>query len=367
MATLSLNPVINVTVVLSPVATVRSGFDLGLIIGTSSVLSASKRVAVYSSLQEMIDAGFGLESQELSAASYYFAQNPPPSRVAIGFKGESESALDALKACREENSEWYAAYLCEAEKADILSMAAYTEAMAPEGVLFYDTKDSDVLAGTSGNVMLSLQESGYKRTFGLYSTENYSACAVMGYAMGANTGDPDSAYTLKNKQLINLPTEALTAAQVDAVEGQNGNVYVNRGVYFDVLEPGVTANGSYFDEVLNLDMLVNNIKRAVMDLLQKSPKVPQTEGGVTSLVNTINGPLDDAVLTGFAGPGIWKGPNLLNLKTGDTLPKGYLVQTQSLIDQSQEDRENRKAPKIYIALKLAGAIESVAITLNVNR
>ena len=189
----------------------------------------------------------------------------------------------------------------------------------------------------------------------------------MGCAMGANTGDPDSAFTLRNKPLSGMTAEPLTAAQVTKVEEQGGNLYLNRGVYFDLLEPGVSADGSYFDEVLYLDITVNNIKRAVMDLLQQSPKVPQTEGGVTTLVGVINGVLDEMVQIGFIGPGTWTGPKLQNLNTGDTLPKGYLVQTQSLLDQSREDRENRKAPKIYIALKLTGAIESAAITMEVNR
>lgn len=367
MPSLSLNPIVQVTVVLSPVATVRSGFDLGLILGGSTVLETTDRVAVYTSLAELLDAGFQTSDPEYQAAALYFAQNPPPSRVAVGVKGTEESYLEALTACREANTEWYACYPCGAAKSDIVAMAPYVEAVSPEAYLFCDSKDEDIPAGTAGNLLETLKEGGYRRTLALYTTTEYGGAAVMGYAMGANTGDPDSAFTLRNKPLADMTPEPLTAAQVTKIEEQNGNLYLNRGVYFDLLEPGISADGSYFDEVLYLDILVNNIKRAVMDLLQESPKVPQTEGGVTAMVEVINGVLDDMVTIGFIGPGAWTGPKLQNLNTGDTLPKGYLVQTQSLLDQSRADRENRKAPDITIAIKLTGAIESAAIALNVNR
>ena len=367
MPSLSLNPVIQVTVVLSPVAQVRSGFDLGLILGSSAVIQTDDRVSVYTGLSEMLDAGFKTGDPEYQAAALYFAQSPAPPRLAVGVKGEEESWLQALTACREANTEWYACYPCGAAKEDITALAPYVEAVSPEAYLFCDSKEEGILTGAEDNLFAALQEAGYRRTFPLYTTREYGGAAVMGCAMGANTGDPDSAFTLRNKPLSGMTAEPLTAAQVTKVEEQGGNLYLNRGVYFDLLEPGVSADGSYFDEVLYLDITVNNIKRAVMDLLQQSPKVPQTEGGVTTLVGVINGVLDEMAQIGFIGPGTWTGPKIQNLNTGDTLPKGYLVQTQSLLDQSREDRENRRAPKITIALKLTGAIESAAITVNVNR
>lgn len=367
MATLSLDPVIQINVILTPVAAVRSGFNLGLIIGSSSIINTGDRVVTYTSLAEMLEAGFKTTDAEYLAASIYFAQNPSPTKVAIGVKGAEETALQAVTACREANSEWYACYIVGAEKADIVAVAPYIEAISPESVLFFTTKDADVLTAAEGNIFATLKDAGYTRTLGVYSTKNdHAACGVMGYAMGANTGDPGSAYTLRNKTIINLQSEPLTAAQVNAIEGNNGNVQVNRGVYFDLFEPGLTAAGRYFDDIINLDMLVNGIKRNVMDTLQLWPKIPQTEPGVTALVGAINDPLEDAVTTGYIAPGIWRGGPFVSLSKGDALPTGYLVMTEPLIDQSDADRAARKAPKIYIAITPAGAIESVAISLNVS-
>ena len=127
------------------------------------------------------------------------------------------------------------------------------------------------------------------------------------------------------------------------------------------------ASGVYWDEVLGLDMLKNNIQLSVMDLLAKSPKVPQTEGGVTQIVGAIVPACEAAVNAGFLAPGIWTEAPLLNLATGDALPKGYLIQAESISSQSIVDRESRKAPPIYVAVKLAGAVQSAVIRVNVNR
>lgn len=51
----------------------------------------------------------------------------------------------------------------------------------------------------------------------------------------------------------------------------------------------------------------------------------------------------------------------------DTLPGGYLIQSEPIDSQSQADRDARKAPPIYVSLKLAGAIHHVTISVDVNR
>jgi hypothetical protein len=109
-----------------------------------------------------------------------------------------------------------------------------------------------------------------------------------------------------------------------------------------------------------------------MDLLYGNPKIPQTDAGITQIINVINQACDKYVKIGFVAPGTWNGSAILNddgkgLATGDTLTKGYLVLSESLSDQSQADRDARKAPPIYVAVKLAGAVEFVTIQVDVNR
>ena len=57
----------------------------------------------------------------------------------------------------------------------------------------------------------------------------------------------------------------------------------------------------------------------------------------------------------------------VNYDINDYLPDGYLALADSLETQSAADRAARKAPNIYLPIKLAGAIQSVVVSINVNR
>lgn len=369
MSTLLLSDIVEISVVLSPVATIRSGFNIGLIVGSSTHISASDRVKVYTGIAGMIADGFLSTEAEYKAATLYFSQNPKPTKVAIGRWDTtgSETALQAITACRVKNTDWFACYLCGAVKADILAIAPYIEAVEPDSAFFYTTADADVLAGTAGNVMLTLKAALYMRTIGQYSTYQDAAVSIMGYAMGANTGLANTAYTLAYKSEVGVTPEVLTADQLAIMEDQNGNYYVNRGNTYNVFQQGIMANGMHFDELINLDMLKNDIQLAVMDLLTGVSKVPQNESGITLLVSAITSPCNSARDRGFLSPGIWNAPSILNLDTGDTLSQGYVILTETIDSQSELDRSSRIAPPIYVCVKLAGAIEFVAIQINVNR
>ncbi|KKQ88299.1 MAG: hypothetical protein UT13_C0002G0008 [Candidatus Pacebacteria bacterium GW2011_GWF2_38_9] len=367
MSTLPLNTDVNVIINLSPLASPRNAFNLGLIIGDTAVISAGDRAKEFASLEEMITEGFAITDPEYLAAQLYFSQKPQPTRVLIGRQDSLETPVQAVTACRIANNEWYSCLVCGATKTEIEALAAYVESASPSTVLFATTADADVPTGTAGNILKTLKAAGYQRTLIMYSTDGDAAAAIMGYAMGANTGLINSSYTLKFKKCVGVTPEALTTAQVSAIEGDNGNIYVNRGSYYNMFEQGVMADGTFFDEILNLDKLANDIQLNVMDVLYGNSKVPQTEGGVGMIRSAIISANEQAKSIGFVAPGKWTGPNILGLSTGDTLPQGYVILSDSIDAQAPADREARKSPPIYNCIKLAGAVHSVIIQVNVNR
>ncbi len=438
--TLSLNPVVDIKVYISPTAAPRRSFNEGLIVGTSQVISTYERMRQYTAVDDMLTDGFPNDSLEVLAAQLYFSASPAPTflwvgrrnttasftatcataedsavitpadRLGIGigqtvtgagipaatkvlsidtvagtvtldkqatatgaaveltFAEAVETCLQAVQACRAKGSDWYASTVLGAAKDDHLAIAAYVESATPTTVYMGTTQDADVPSGTAGNVLLTLQALEYSRTFVQYSsTCAYAAASAMGDAMGLNTGLANSAYTLKFKQEVGVTAESLDATQVKAIKDANGNVYVNRGTYYNMLEEGVMVNGQFFDEIINLDMLTNDIQLNVMDLLYGTPKIPQTDPSVTQIIHAVNEACDDSVTIGFLAPGTWTGQKVLNLNPGDTLNKGYLVQAPPVSSQSRADREARKSPPIYCAVKEAGAIHSVLIGVYVNR
>lgn len=370
MAVLPLNDVVNVIVNLSPRSAARSGFNLSMLIGDSEVLTTDKRVAVYSSLESMKDDGFKTDMPEYKAAQIYFSQSSNPSKVAIGFwDSATETLAEAIAACRAFDLEWWGCVplgktvtsgkFVPASSDELMEAALTIESSAPNSVMICASSDLDFLG--------ELKAKSYRRTMDIFTEDTNKAVAITGYAMGANTGLADSAYTLKFKKLVGVMADSLREAQVSDAEAVNANVYINRGATYDMFEQGTMADGTWFDEMINLDMLSNYIQLSVMDILSKTTKIPQTEAGVATIINAFLPDLDKAVDIGFLAPGIWTAPGFMDLEQGDAIEKGYLVMSEAIDEQSVADRDARICPPIYVALKLAGAIHSVVIQLNVNR
>lgn len=364
---LPLTPVADIVYNLPNVGGVLSGFNLGLIIGTSTVISADDRVEVYASLDEMIDAGFSTSSAEYLSATLYFAASSQPSNVAIGRWASGETALVAVQACRVANQDWYICYVPTATDEDHLDIAAYIQTLdTPYSQYFLQSENSTVLAGESGNLFEVLDNLSYTRTQGLYSTSDYAMAGMMGYDCGAANLLADSSFTEKFKTITGAVVDNITTQQVNNIETVSGNVYINRGNFYDMYENGTNFGGQFFDTILGLDQTINLMQIGIVNLLTTTRKVPQTEDGVGQIKAVINAACQTMVQQGFIAPGVWNGGNLLALKTGDILATGYLVQSQPINEQSEEDRAARMAPPIYVAIKLAGAIHSVVVRITVN-
>ena len=71
---------------------------------------------------------------------------------------------------------------------------------------------------------------------------------------------------------------------------------------------------------------------------------------------------------GFLGQNLtWNGASFGELNTGDIMPRGYYMYSDSYTLQSQSDREARKAMPIQVAAKEAGAIHSGDILVMMER
>lgn len=128
--------------------------------------------------------------------------------------------------------------------------------------------------------------------------------------------------------------------------------------------------GMYFDEVVNQIWLVNTIQRNVFNVLATTgTKIAQTDPALEIITKAIQGVCKQAVTNGMAAPGTWNSPDTF----GDyddffrnISEFGYYIYHQSVLDQSQTDREARKAPVYQIAVKEAGAVHSANILIYIE-
>ncbi|MCW9827314.1 DUF3383 domain-containing protein [Escherichia coli] len=377
---LPVSNVVNVDVIMSPVAATGRNFGALLILGTSTVIPVTERIRQYSAIEDIGD-DFGVDSPEYEAATIFFSQSPKPTLVYIGRwaktladeeAGAVETLLQAVNACLQYTN-WYGLAIADSAdlvEADVISVAAAIEASSLSRILAVTTADVNVLvAGNTDNIGYKLKADGYARTFWQYSSSSkYAAISAFGRAFTVNFTGSNTTITLKFKTEPGITYETLTTAQAAAIDAINGNVYVYYANDTAIIQQGVMANGDFFDERHGLDWLQNYVQTNLYNLLYTSAtKIPQTDAGVTRLMANVEASLDQAVNNGLIAPGVWNGGPIGQIESGDTLTKGYYVYADAVANQAQSDREARKSPVIQAAIKLAGAIHYGDVQINVVR
>jgi Protein of unknown function (DUF3383) len=295
-----------------------------------------------------------------------------------------ESCLQAFQACRIANAQWYPGMVTTAVAADHIAISAWTQSQVGT-TYFGNSQETNVLNGIAGNTFKTIYAANNSRTWmqwastqsGLVPNQAYFTASVMGQAMASNTQLTNSAFTEKfsgGVPLVGVVVEPnLSITQIGNIEGTtpaqgpNGNLYLNYGDAFNVLEQGtMMAENVFFDQVLNLDILASNIQFAILDLLTSVPKVPQTNAGQQLLIQAVESALAVSANTGFIAPGTWEGQTVLAVSAGTPLPTGYAAQSPlySTLDQAQI--QARQAPPIYVTLIEAGAVHFVTIQVLVQ-
>lgn len=468
VATFPLQPIVDVSVQISPSLPATPTFNRGLIVGTSAVIGsvtgANPRVRLYTSLAQVSADGFALDSPEYIAASIYFSQSPVPTYLYIGrqdltsiktltiggtdgtgyavgdeftvvqggaslgrgvvtaeaggvvsavtfvegFQGTGyavannlattaiapstgtgltvdvtaigETPLEAVQACRIAQPGWYIVVALAAVDADHIAIGEWAQGITPQCVYFYTTGTAQALSCATGTVFATLKAGAYSRAFGIYSTvmgglapnNIYAAVAAMGVAMGLNTGLAGSYFTMKFKTLVGIQAQTdLSQTSMTLLENTNANLYLSFANSYTWIEQGTVASGSFFDEILFLDMLASNMQFNVIDLLVSNPAILQTQSGQTQILNAINAACALLASIGFISGGIWTGLTLagngLSLTPGQSIPNGYLSQSPNYSSQSQADRQARKAMPVYVAIIESGAVHSVVIGVLVQQ
>lgn len=284
----------------------------------------------------------------------------------------AETLLAAVSAVASQSNDWYGLMVADTSPvdADILGVAAFIEGSGQSRIFGYTTQNALALDPTSTtDIAYKLKAANYKRTFTQFSSSSpYAVASIFGRAFTVNFQGNNTTITLKFKQEPGITAESLTETQAAALNAKNCNVFVNYDNDTAIIREGEMCNGYFFDEVHGLDWLQNDIQTAVFNLLYTSPtKVPQTNPGINRIVTTIDSRCDQAVSNGLVAPGVWNGPDVGAIVSGQTLTKGYYVFANPVDTQSQADREARKAPVIQAAIKLAGAVHFADVIVNVNR
>jgi hypothetical protein len=371
MSGLSVSDVVNVSVSMSPSATSVRNFGALLIVGESTVISVAERRRAYSTLAA-VAADFGTLAAEYLAAKDFFAQSPQPAQCYIGRWDHTNETLAACITAHLASSDWYALVVADtlAVTADYLAVAALIEASNPARVFGVTTQDPNaIVAASTTDIAAQVAAAKYGRTCVQYSsTDPYAVASLLARQCSVDFTANNSTITLAFKQEPGVTPETLSETQAAALKAKNCNVFVNYSNSTAIIQNGTMANGAYIDEVFGTDWLANDLQATVFSALYGSTtKIPQTDAGVNQLLTAAAQSCGRARANGLIGPGVWTGPTLGSLKTGDTLTDGFYLYAAPIASQSAAARQARQAPTIQAAIKLAGAVHTANVIVNVNR
>jgi len=265
---------------------------------------------------------------------------------------------------------WYAVTVLGSVDADTLAIAPYIEGSENRHFFGVTTQEAAVLNSTdTTSIPYLLNQAGYRHTATQYSSSNpYAVVSMLARILTTDYTANNSVITLMYKQEPGIVAENMNVSQISALEAKNCNVFVAYNNNTAIIEPGLCASGDFIDTVIGTDALALDIQSDVYNFLYTSPtKIPQTDAGNHSIVNVISARLSAYVNNGLLAPGIWNQTGFGTLATGDFLPNGYYVYAPPIASQNPTDRAARKSVTFQVAAKLAGAIHTVDILINVNR
>lgn len=287
---------------------------------------------------------------------------------------QGEDAVTALAAVQQFNINfgqiWYAITVLGVDDDDSVNIGGYIEASTNRHMYALTTQDPTVLnSDDSTSIFYLMSQLAYKHSCGQYSSSNpYAVVSLLARILTTDYTANNTVITLMYKQEPGIVPETLNETQLGNLEATKGNVFVAYNNNTAIIENGTVFSGDFIDTIIGTDWLALNIQTAVYNLLYTTPtKIPQTDAGNHQIATTIASICSMGVNNGLLAPGVWNQSGFGSLAQGDYLPDGFYVYAPPIANQLQADRAARKSVTFQVAAKLAGAIQTVDILINVNR
>jgi len=284
----------------------------------------------------------------------------------------AETPVEAAAAFANQSGMWYGlTFAASTMPTDDQTVAVgqFIEGASISRIFGVTETDTRVLDASYTNDLASrFKALNYKRTCVQYSPNKYAIASLMGRAFSVNFAANRSTITLMYKLEPGVVAELITETQALTLKDKRCNVFVRYQNDTAIIQYGVMSGQAYFDEIHGLDWFADALQTAEYNLLyQSKTKIPQTDAGQNQLVTVAANVCQEAINNGLIAPGQWNADGFGQIERGDFLTEGFYIYTPPMASQDQSIREQRIAPPIQIALKLAGAIHEIDCIVDVNR
>lgn len=352
-----LDDIVKCTVEIANPGTNDAAFDTILVVTTppegEGTLEAEGVFAV-GSADELLDYGYGMESDAYLAATIAFSQNPSPDELMFATLDEDDTVGEVLTRAEKEAS-FYGIILNTVGK----SGSEGTQ----EGMRWAESHEK--LLGLTCMADIPLEgNTNYYRSFCVcaYPADAYDgsqrpveprenkflALAAMAKCFGYDPGTE----TWNLKELAALQPTALSTQQKKDMEEKNINTFL-RYAGCNMLMGGKTLAGEWIDVIRFRDWLKAEMQFNVFSALKLNRKVPYTDAGI----GLIEAQMIETLAKGQSIGGI--APTEYDADENE-IP-GYTVTVPLASDLTEEERHSRKLTGCRYTARLAGAIHAVEI------
>lgn len=352
-----------------------------LLLTTDEPLSAIDGSYIISRTVSGVTQVFGTETETAMQAQAIFAQQPnilandgylivaPLNYTEEEVDGETVRTYETLTAAIERiASEIYFEGIITtkaADDAEYIATSTAVEAMQNR-VLMLPRSTTSAFNGIFTTVQTNVKTKCLYYSLGEDAEESAQnarifAAAYLSKAMSVNYGGSNTTMTMNLKDLAGVAADTNIS---ETILQQCVNAGADCYPSIEGL-PKVISNaqgGMYIDQVLNQIWFVNTIQRNVFNVLATTrTKIAQTDAGLEVLVKACRDVCRQGVINGYFAPGQWNSNDFFG--DYDTFHNninefGYYVYHQPVAEQSQTDRQARRAPVLQVAAKEAGSVHS---------
>lgn len=337
----SISRIVDVDIARGGIAVQRAGFGIPLIVSDSTVLTG--RFQLFSSLQEVSDAGFSTDSVEFVTASLMLQQTPQIDQFAIGrIDIEDENITESLQAIIDspQGNTWYALILLDKTESVVLEAAAFIETQRK----FFMTSSSDagiINNSVTDDLASQLKDLSFSRTSVFYHSSAdrvFAEAAYLGDTLALDAG----ALTFKHRQLTGIAADNLTGGQIATLQSKNANFFVTVGG-IPITCDGTVAVGEFIDIIRDTDATQADIEESVFEVIANADRIPFTQGGIAIVENELRGALARAEAAGI-------------LASPDGILPAFTINAPVATAISKADRAARRLTGLTFTGTYAGAI-----------
>lgn len=374
---LSINQIVDVQLIDSPMGLAMRDFSLSLILTSSKgdIFGTSQDRTFFAASADEVGKHFGTESEVYKAARMYFSVTPKPKRVLIGYwnKGEAEepteSITDALIAINDKNQNFYGLYISDKVEDKIADEAhEWVASQVIPRVMAYTALRDEQIEDTEENIIKKWADKNTGRVMVLFNKtgDDHGAAQLLAMSINTNWRGYNTAKTLKFKTMTVRSDANISLNDAEKCRKLGVTFYTDYDGMSMVAE-GTMVGGRWIDEIVGLDAFINAIQVETVNALRTYPKIAQTDRGTEILIGRLVPVARQFVNNGFMAGGKWNGVEIGELMAGDMLHDGFYFYADSFANQTQADRDERLGMPITVAIKLAGAIHNQDILVNFNR